>query len=57
MEDLNLTIIMNEKAIISTSERYPDRVIYLSNLGNELLSRFEYIGSMDDLNRSILMNE
>jgi hypothetical protein len=57
MNDLDRAITMNEQAVTSTPEDYPNRSVMLHCLGSMLQRRFEKTGSMDDLNQAITKNE
>ncbi|KAJ7084120.1 CHAT domain-containing protein [Mycena epipterygia] len=48
---------MKEDAVQLTPDGYCDKPGRLSNLGSSLLGRFEQLGDLSDLNKSIMMNK
>jgi len=53
MDDLNEVVEAMEESVKSTPYDHLKRVIFLLNLSNALLSRFERTGSMDNLNAAV----
>ncbi|KAJ7120017.1 CHAT domain-containing protein [Mycena epipterygia] len=48
---------MREGAVRLTPDGHPNTPSFLSNLGNSLLRRFERLGDLDDLNKSVSVRE
>lgn len=57
MDDLDHATVTAEQAVALTPNDHPNRAKYPNNLANMLQSRFETTRSMNDLDRTILMNE
>ena len=57
LNDINISVLMNEDAVQLTPDSYPGKPSWLNNLGSSLLSHFEWLGDFNDLNKSVLMFE
>jgi hypothetical protein len=46
-----------EEAVRLTADGHPDKPSILNNLGNSLLRRFERLGDLSDMNKSVSVKE
>ena len=57
MTPIDQASAVNDQAVALISEGHPDLAGVLNSLGTALLSRFERIGSVNDLDRAIVTKE
>ena len=50
-------VLMKEDAVQLTPDGHPDKPSRLNNLGNSLSCCFEWLGDLNDINKSVLMKE
>ena len=57
MSDLEYALTLRETAVALTPDDHPSYPQYLTNLGNNLETKAELTGTIDDLNRAITLKE